>query len=700
MPPKPSVRDLLAAAVGDIDGVERPGQVEMAEAVAAAMRTGEHLLVQAGTGTGKSLAYLVPALLNKRPVVVSTATLALQAQLVRRDLPRLIDAAEPVLGYRPGFAILKGRNNYVCLHRVGGGVPAETGDALFDALPSSPLGQEVLRAREWAATTDTGDRDDLVPGVGERVWGQISVSSRECLGATRCPEGPQCFSELARERAGEADVVITNHALLAIDALENIPVLPDHGAVIVDEGHELVDRVSAVATAELTAAMIERAVRVAAKVADERAVDILAGVGEGFGATLVTVEPGPLSPVPALLAAELAAVRDAARGVLVSISTSSGDGADTLLTKRIARAAMEEIGEVATRLAAPSEWDVAWLAVEERRGRVLRVAPLSVAGLLRSALFGSRTVVLTSATLAIGGGFEVAARSFGLGPPQPGEPEPAEPPTDVAPAGTPAAQQDSDEDSSDGDASLDDSSDATAADKPAAEAPPRWRGLDVGSPFDYQRQGILYVARHLPTPGRDGLAPAVLDELAALIEAAGGRTLGLFSSRRAAEQAAAELRDRLAYPLLCQGDDTLSDLVRRFAAEPEVCLFGTLSLWQGVDVPGEACQLVVMDRIPFPRPDDPLASARSRAVDAAGGNGFMSVSAAQAGVKLAQGAGRLIRRGSDRGVVAILDPRLATARYGSFLRASLPPFWFTTDREVAHGALRRIAAENPASVAI
>lgn len=686
MSPKPSVRELLEAAVGDIGGMERPGQIEMADAVAAAMRTGEHLLVQAGTGTGKSLAYLVPALLNRRPVIVSTATLALQAQLVRRDLPRLIDAAEPVLGRRPSFAILKGRNNYVCLHRVGGGAPAETGDALFDALPSSPLGKEVLRAREWAATTDTGDRDDLVPGVGERAWAQISVSSRECLGATRCPEGPQCFSELAREKAGEADVVITNHALLAIDALENIPVLPDHGAVIVDEAHELVDRVSAVATAELTAMQIERAVRVAAKVADERTVDILAGVGEGFGATLNSAEPGALSPVPALLAAELAAVRDAARGVLVSISTSKDDSADTLLAKRIARAAMEEIGDVATRLAAPSEWDVAWLAVEERRGRVLRVAPLSVAGLLRSALFGSRTVVLTSATLAIGGGFEVAARSFGLGPPQPGEPEVAEPP---------AAVEADDEDESD--ASVDAASAAPA--KADLDAPPRWRGLDVGSPFDYPRQGILYVARHLPTPGRDGLAPAVLDEIAALIEAAGGRTLGLFSSRRAAEQAAAELRDRLPYPLLCQGDDTLSDLVRRFAEEPEVCLFGTMSLWQGVDVPGESCQLVLMDRIPFPRPDEPLSAARARAVDAAGGNGFMSVSASHAGVRLAQGAGRLIRRSEDRGVVAILDPRLANARYGSFLRASLPPFWYTTDREVAHGALRRIAAEDAAEAA-
>jgi ATP-dependent DNA helicase DinG len=216
--------------------------------------------------------------------------------------------------------------------------------------------------------------------------------------------------------------------------------------------------------------------------------------------------------------------------------------------------------------------------------------------------------------------------------------------------------------------------------------------MDVGSPFDHPRSGILYVARHLPPPGRDGLPAAYLDELCELITAAGGRTLGLFSSMRAARQAAGELRGRLGFPLLCQGDDPTSQLVARFAADEASCLFGTLSLWQGVDVPGRSLQLVVIDRIPFPRPDDPLASARQRAVAARGGNGFMTVAAAQAALLLAQGTGRLLRTMSDRGVVAILDPRLVTARYGDFLRASLPPFWSTTDPQVVRGALRRLAA--------
>jgi len=209
----------------------------------------------------------------------------------------------------------------------------------------------------------------------------------------------------------------------------------------------------------------------------------------------------------------------------------------------------------------------------------------------------------------------------------------------------------------------------------------------------------LYIARHLPPPGRDGLADSYLDEIAELIEAAGGRTLGLFSSMRAARQAAGELRGRVTFPLLCQGDDQTAQLVSEFAADEPTCLFGTLSLWQGVDVPGPSLRLVVIDRIPFPRPDDPLASARQRAVAARGGNGFMSVAATQAALLLAQGSGRLLRTMTDRGVVAVLDPRLSTARYAGFLRASLPPYWTTTDPQVVRGALRRLAAEPAGDVA-
>jgi ATP-dependent DNA helicase DinG len=216
----------------------------------------------------------------------------------------------------------------------------------------------------------------------------------------------------------------------------------------------------------------------------------------------------------------------------------------------------------------------------------------------------------------------------------------------------------------------------------------------VGSPFDYQRQGILYLARSLPPPGRDGLSKSYLEEIAELVWAAGGRTLGLFSSRRAAEAAAVHVRKQLPkMTILCQGDAQLSELTRRFVEDETVSLFGTLSLWQGVDVPGATCSLVIIDRIPFPRPDEPLTLARQRAVAEAGGNGFLAVAAHHAALLLAQGSGRLIRRLSDRGVVAVLDPRLITARYGSYLRASMPEMWQTSDREVVIGALRRLSGQ-------
>jgi ATP-dependent DNA helicase DinG len=265
----PGVRELLDAAVEAVGGSERPGQVRMAEAVAEAMRDGQHLLVQAGTGTGKSLAYLVPALLHGDTVVVATATIALQNQVVDRDLPALVDAVEPLLGRRPAYAILKGRANYLCRNRVYGGMPDDSEDALFDPSPTTQLGRDVVRLREWADETRTGDRDELDPGVSDRAWRQVSVTARECLGAAKCPYGGECWAELARARAAESEIVVTNHALLAIDALGGFPVLPEHDVVVVDEAHELVDRVTGVATDELTPAMVERAAARARRLVDD-----------------------------------------------------------------------------------------------------------------------------------------------------------------------------------------------------------------------------------------------------------------------------------------------------------------------------------------------------------------------------------------------------------------------------------------------
>ncbi|MFE3547831.1 ATP-dependent DNA helicase [Streptomyces kronopolitis] len=647
---KPSLPDLLHAAVTAVGGTERPGQVAMAEAVAEAVDDNAHLLVQAGTGTGKSLGYLVPALAHGERVVVATATLALQRQLVERDLPRTVDALHPLLRRRPEFATLKGRSNYLCLHRLHEGAPQEEEDGLFDvfeqATPTSKLGKDLLRLRDWADETETGDRDALTPGVSDRAWGQVSVSSRECLGASKCAYGAECFAEAARERAKLADVVVTNHALLAIDAIEGAPVLPSHEVLIIDEAHELVSRVTGVATGELTPGQVNRAVRRAAKLVNEKAADQLQTASESFERLMELALPGRLEEIPEDLGYCLMALRDAARTVISALgSTRDKSVQDEDAVRKQALASVENVHAVAERIANGSEYDVVWYERHDRFGASLRVAPLSVSGLLRETLFTDRSVVLTSATLKLGGDFNGVGASLGL-----------------APEGT------------------------------EGEDIPPWKGLDVGSPFDYAKQGILYVAKHLAQPGREGGRTDMLDELAELIEAAGGRTLGLFSSMRAAQAAAEELRGRLDLPILLQGEETLGELIKAFAADARTCLFGTLSLWQGVDVPGANCQLVVMDRVPFPRPDDPLMSARQKAVEEAGGNGFMAVAATHAALLMAQGAGRLVRATGDRGVVAVLDPRVERARYGSFLRKSMPEFWYTTDRNQVRRSLAAIDA--------
>jgi ATP-dependent DNA helicase DinG len=719
----------------------------MAGAVDRSIASGEHLAVQAGTGTGKSLAYLVPAaahaMASGSSVVVATATIALQRQLIDRDLPRLAAALEPLLGRPPTFAILKGRGNYVCRYRLHGGAPEDPGDTLFEPAAASAVGKQVQRLHEWAATTETGDRDELVPGVEDRAWRQVAISARECIGATRCPNGAGCFAERAREQAGLVDIVVTNHALLAIDALEDFIVLPEHDVVVIDEAHDLVNRVTTAASRELSIPGAEAAVRRTTKVLSGSGagdvLDRLRDAAEGLARVLPDIGPGRLDVLAEPLAEALTTLRAAAVACAAKVRAlgkETSDDPERLAAGRAALAALSDIVETSERILGAFGTDIAarpdvvWMdrpAVDERqRPPTLRVAPLDVGGLLAERVFRRRTVVLTSATLAVGGSFEPLARQWGL-PPEgqdgtgPAGDEAAGGATagaaaaggatagaaaaggatagaaaaggataGAAAAGGGAAGEQAAAGKAAGSGAT--GAGAAGADATAGKHRLAWSGRDVGSPFDHPRSGILYVARHLPPPGRDGLPPAYLTELRELIAAAGGRTLGLFSSMRAARQATEELRGEIEQPLLCQGDDATAQLVRQFAEDEATCLFGTLSLWQGVDVPGAALQLVVIDRIPFPRPDDPLASARQRAVAARGGNGFMTVAAAHAGLLLAQGAGRLLRTMEDRGMVAVLDPRLATARYGSFLRASLPPFWATTDPAVARAALRRLAA--------
>ena len=630
----------------------------MVHAVADAISKREHLLVQAGTGTGKSLAYLIPAVVHAfatgRPSVVATATLTLQAQIVDSDMPRLAKSIAPILGRQPTYALVKGRRNYLCRHKLSGGFPTDDEGSLLSVetvdANVSWLGAEVVRLRSWAESTQSGDRDELLPGVSERAWRQVSVAAHECLGQ-KCPMVTECFVEQARSGAKDVDVVVTNHAFMAIDSFEGRQMLPEHDLLIVDEGHDLVDRVTSTITDELTAPMIAGAAKRAGRLAGTEQVT---DASEFLAAIVDEMPEGRLNGIPDSLSLALARVRDSARGVQTELKPASPEDNDG--ARQVARAAIDEIFENAERILQERELDVAWVSKDPRRGTVLKVAPMSVAMLMREKIFGDRTVIMTSATLELGGTFDAVAGTLGL----------------------------------------------------RGEGAPSWRGLDVGSPFDYPKQAIAYVAKHLPPPGRDGLAPETLDEIEELVRAAGGRTLGLFSSMRAAVAATAAMRERFKdtgagaenhtekdtatgrIEFICQGEDQTSTLVRKFARDARTCLFGTLSLWQGVDVPGSSCQLVIIDRIPFPRPDDPLSSARSQAIARMGGNGFMAVSATHAALRLAQGAGRLLRRGDDRGVVAILDSRMMTARYAGFLQKSLPPFWPTIDKAMVLAALTRL----------
>jgi ATP-dependent DNA helicase DinG len=358
---------------------------------------------------------------------------------------------------------------------------------------------------------------------------------------------------------------------------------------------------------------------------DAEVTDLLAEAGDALSVGLTDAAVGRITAgLPAALRDALTLLDGAARRALDAVGDVKADDSDPV-RKQQARAVLGDMSKTAQRLLEAADHDVAWIERDERGRRAIVVAPLSVAGTLNIHLYAERTVVATSATLALGGRFDSVARSLGLF-------------------------------------------------EEADELP--WQALDVGSPFDYARQGILYVAAHLPRPAASGLSDPAADELVALVSALGGRTLGLFSSRRAAERAAEVLRARTGLTILCQGEEALPLLVRRFREDRASCLLGVMSLWQGVDVPGDACQLVVIDRLPFPRPDEPLAAARAAAVDAAGGSGFASISVPIAAVRLAQGVGRLIRSRTDRGVVAVLDSRLETARgYGPFLLNWLRKFW-------------------------
>jgi ATP-dependent DNA helicase DinG len=667
----------LDAALAAVPGSqERPGQREMVAAVATALGSTEHLLVQAGTGTGKSLGYLVPALTSGKRVVVATATKALQAQLVDKDLPRLVTALTKQLGRTPTYALAKGRGNYVCLQQVHGGPGARVDEpaGLFEG-PQSSLGTQVVRLREWADQTDSGDRDEVPFPVSDKAWRQVSVSARECLGS-KCPDRVDCFSEQAREAAREADVVVANHTLLALDVFTGVQVLPGRDVVVLDEAHEFVDSVTGALSHELSNPDVRRAAAAAADLVATATRTRLDAARDALEGVLGTTEPGWVRRLPAAALDVLnlldntftSAAGEVGRG---ASDAEGADGEVESARRDRAKAGLSAVAEAAREIREPAVPSAVYATADGATTR-LRVSPLKVGSALAAQLFGDTTVVATSATLTLGGSFRHTASQLGL--------------TWLAGAAVGQALEQHDGREV---AAVDE-----ALEGELEQPAPRWRHLDVGSPFDYTRQAQLWVARDLPDPGRQpGPWAAAVDALLVeLVQAAGGRTLGLFSSTAAAARAATAVRVATDLPVLLQGEDSAGALSHRFASDARTCLFGTRSFWQGVDTPGSACQLVVIDRIPFGYVDDPLSKARLAAAADAGRNGFLEVTLPPAAVLLAQGAGRLIRSTDDRGVVAVLDPRLATAGYAAVLRDTLPGFYAARSKEAVLASLRAIDA--------
>jgi ATP-dependent DNA helicase DinG len=620
--PADAAEAVLADVVANLPaGEDRAGQRVMARAVAEAIDGERHLVVQAGTGTGKTHAYLVPALLSGRRSVVVTATKALQEQLAHRDLPFL----QRHLPMPVTAALLKGRSNYLCRAALADAVAgADQGSLLGDDSDRGVLTELVA----WSSETVTGDRADLPVAVTDRQWSRVSVGVGECPGAAKCAYGDVCFAEDARAAAAEADVVVVNTHLYGLHLASGGAVLPQHEVVIIDEAHALEDVAADTLGLAVGRGRFDNLARAARTLftADHPAA---AGV-EAAGARLATVlEPlagERLDPAEGDVAVALVSAGEAVAAVSTGARALDVSGDAATRKERVLQLAANLAGDVRAMTELPPG-TVAWVD-----GGGIKVAPVDVGEPLAERLFSAPTVVLTSATLAVGGSFDTIARRVGLD---------------------------------------------------RAERP--WEGIDVGSPFDYQSQSLLYCAAHLPDPRVPAFEPAAHAELASLIDAAGGRTLALFTSRRAMLAAAEHLRATVPFEVLVQDELPRPVLQERFLQHETSVLVATMGFWQGFDAPGRTCSLVVIDRLPFSRPDDPLAEARRGAATKNRQNAFAAVDLPAAAVLLAQGAGRLVRAAGDRGVVAVLDRRLATASYRWTLVNSLPPMRRSKDpEEVRH----------------
>ena len=634
---KINVSDALEIATSALPHSEsRPGQKEMAHAVEEALHEGKHLIVQAGTGTGKTIAYLVPAIVAGKRTVVTTATKALQDQLAHKDLPFLVQHLSEYVNRDITFAVLKGRSNYVCRQRLAelnGETEKKNRKADSPTLlevdeMSQSVRHEIDLISEWTKTTKSGDMADISWSPSDRALRAVSVGSDECPGARRCPVGGTCFSELARFKASEADIVVVNTHLYGLHVASGGQLLPEHEVLIVDEAHGLEDIMSDTVGVSIHAGNFNFFAGVVKRIiADPKVISDIVNIGTMLDEVLSPIHNQRISaPLPLEVTAVLAEGRRIVARILDILRTIETKDDDSNQRKLRAQTLATRLADTIDVALKTDDTYVPYVSGTVDHPK-LDIAPLDVGPVLDAGVWQKTTAILTSATVP-----SKMADRIGL---------------------------------------------------PVSKT----QLCNVESPFDYQSNAVLYCSKHLPNPNSPEFTKLMHEELFHLISAAGGRTLALFTSYRALDAAVDAMRKRLPNTILSQREYQKNQLVKLFSEDESSCLFATSGFFQGIDIPGRTLSLVTLDRIPFPRPDDPLLSARR---DAIGDRAFREIDLPRAATLLAQATGRLIRNATDRGVVAVFDPRLGNAGYRRDILGSMPPMRKSVDRQEVEEFLRLI----------
>ena len=607
---------LLDLITGELPGggESREGQRQMVRSVAAAFTRRQHTVIEAGTGVGKSLAYLVPAVMTGQRVVIATATKNLQDQLATKDAPTVAAHAP-----RVKVAVLKGKNNYLCRNRanqVGGG-----GQMSFDDGTDVPRGvaSQMRRILQWSNETQTGDRDELPFEIDQRAWRGLSVTPQECLGRVQCPQGQNCFAELAKDRAGESSILIVNTHLYAAHLASGSMLLPSHEFVVFDEAHEALDIFASLLGTSLTTSRLRALSGVSRSLLGsdfhERC-DQLIDVADRLATSLeIQFDTNQLTGLSEDCERELNRGNELVTQIIEDLRALPTDGDDAEARRVRALGPAVHLGNDLERVNKIRDGELLFLDRRERE-ITIEISLIDVGPRLRDDLWGKVTAILTSATIP-----DSLPKNLGL----------------------------------DGDCLVE----------------------HFDSPFDYQANSLLYVPQGFPQRNADGAEEAITEELVKLIRAAGGRTLALFTNRSVMNRVAEAVAPQLETEILVQGTLSRQRIIEEFRESAEASLFAVTSFWQGIDVPGHSLSLVTIDRLPFAVPNDPLAEARRSRSD----RPFYEVDLPRAAMLLAQGVGRLIRTNTDRGVVAVLDTRLAESSYRSSLFRKLPAMKRTRDRD-------------------